>query len=93
MPKKTSFIDLLRIFLQYVFARHVFSLLVAYLSHNENETLKNLMIKRFGKRYKINTKESISQKVTVTFSGTNAAYIVDETNESKTKFTAEEGIL
>lgn len=43
--------------------------------------------------YDANTKESITQKVNVTFSGANAAYITDETNESKTQFTSENGII
>lgn len=43
--------------------------------------------------YDANTKESISKKIAVTFSGDNSSNIVDETNEAKTTFTAENGIL
>lgn len=43
--------------------------------------------------YDANTKNSISQNVKVTFSGSNASKITDETNDPKTVFTAENGIL
>lgn len=43
--------------------------------------------------YDAATRNSISQKVTVTFSGANASKIVDETNDAKTVFSAEKGIL
>ena len=43
--------------------------------------------------YDATTRNAISQNVKVTFIGTNASNIADETNESKTVFTAENGIL
>lgn len=43
--------------------------------------------------YDANTGDAISQKVSVTFSGANAAYISDQSNTSTTSFTAEDGFL
>jgi len=39
------------------------------------------------------SRNAVSQNVKVTFTGANASKIVDETNETKTVFTAEKGIL
>lgn len=43
--------------------------------------------------YDASTRNSISQNVKVTFTGSNASNIVDETNEAKTVFNANKGIL
>ena len=55
--------ELLVTFLQYILTIRLLSQFIGFLSHCEHETRKNLMIKRFGKYYKVNTKEAVSRNL------------------------------
>ncbi|MGR8929251.1 MAG: archaetidylserine decarboxylase [Gammaproteobacteria bacterium] len=58
---KLSFKEKLTIAPQYLYPHHLFSRLVGWLAGVGNESLKNKLIRHFGKRYKTNTKEAISR--------------------------------
>ncbi|WP_305907811.1 archaetidylserine decarboxylase [Methylomarinum sp. Ch1-1] len=59
----TSLKNFLTIALQYVYPHHLVCRLLSFLAHLENEAWKDYMVKRFGKRYKVNTKEAISRNL------------------------------
>ncbi|MGR9114843.1 MAG: archaetidylserine decarboxylase [Gammaproteobacteria bacterium] len=56
---KESFIT----FSQYLLPHHLLSRLIGFLCHWENKAWKDYMIKRFGKFYKVNTKEAVSRNL------------------------------
>lgn len=59
--KNTSIKALLITLLQYIFSHRLPSRLFGFLSRCENKAWKNLIIRKFGKFYKINTKEAVSR--------------------------------
>lgn len=59
--KNTSIKALLITLIQYVFSHQLLSRLFGLLSRCENEAWKNMIIKKFGKFYNINTKEAVSR--------------------------------
>ncbi|MGR9051862.1 MAG: archaetidylserine decarboxylase [Gammaproteobacteria bacterium] len=61
--EKLSFKDLIKISPQYLYPHHIVSDFLGFLSRIENEAWKNLLIKRFCKRFKVDTKEAISRNL------------------------------
>lgn len=59
--KNISIKALLIILLQYIFSHRLPSRLFGFLARCENKAWKNLIIKKFGKYYKINTREAVSR--------------------------------
>lgn len=50
-------------FPQYILPHHLLSRLMGFLTHCENKTVKNLMIRQISKIYKIDTKEALSRNL------------------------------
>jgi len=63
LNNKLSVKELITIAPQYLYPHHLFSRLVGWLAGAENETLKNKMIRHFGKRYKTDTREAFSRNL------------------------------
>lgn len=63
LNKKLSFKELIKIAPQYLYPHHLTSRLVGWLSRHENEAVKNRLIRRFGKRYRTDTKEAVSRNL------------------------------
>jgi phosphatidylserine decarboxylase len=59
--KNTFIKELFITLLQYIFSHHIPSRVFGFLSRCENKTWKNLIIKKFGKYYDVNTKEAVSR--------------------------------
>ena len=61
--KKTPVKEILCTLLLRFFSFHLLSRLISFLSRWENKAWKNLIIKKFGRRYRINTKEAVSRNL------------------------------
>ncbi len=61
--KKLSLKELLKLSPQYLYPHHLLSQIVGRLSRMENEAFKNQLIRRFGRRYKTNTREAVSRSL------------------------------
>lgn len=59
--KNTSIKQLLITLFHYILSHRLSSRFLKFLSHWENEAWKNLIIKKFARHYKINTKEAVSR--------------------------------
>lgn len=60
---KTPVLETLETLLQYLLCNRLTAHLLHFLAFCENEKVKNMLIKNFGKHYKINTKEAVSRNL------------------------------
>lgn len=61
--KNLSIRELLKISPQYLYPHHLLSRIVGWISRNQQDVLKNKLIRRFGKFYQTNTKEAVSRNL------------------------------